>query len=199
MIKKGLLLLFTLAVQVGGLASCGDTPGGASVSAVGTVSEQPSVSVSVSREESENVQGEYLSTEGDGEILFLYADGAFLAYTVTDLAAQGENGSVPFSMAKRVSGVYTRQGETVQLSLREVVFQVTGLEEYPELVEQQADAMAGEDPKLHALYAKLFGGSEVSGLELLGEEKLAQLTETEIFVKIDEKNATFTYQREENE
>ena len=199
MIKRYLLLLCTLAVQVSGLASCGDVSDGDSVSAVGTVSDQPTVSVSVSHQETGDVRGEYLSTEGDGEILCLYADGTFLAYTVTDLSAESESGSVPFTMTEQVRGVYTRRDGEVQLAIGEIAFSVTGLEEYPQLVEQQADALAGADAELHALYVKLFGGERVDGQELLGEERFAKLLAAKIFVTTDEQNATFTYKREENQ
>ncbi len=199
MIKKYLLLLCVLAVQIGCLASCGEAVGGSSVSAVGTVSEQPSVSVAVSGAHLEDRAEEYLSTEGDGEILCLYADGTFVTYTVTDLTAEGDNGSVPFSMTERVNGVYTCQEDEIHLSIREIVFSVTGLEEFPELVQQQADAMAGDDSALRSMYLKLFGGSEVSGRELLGEEKLSKLLSSVIPVKTDQETSTFSYQRRETD
>ena len=199
MIKKCLLLLCALAVHTGSLAACGEIPGGASVSAVGTVSQQLGMSAVISGEESDGIWGEYLSTEGDGEILCLYADGTFLAYTVTDLSAESESGSVPFTMTEQVHGVYTRRDGEVQLAIGEIAFSVTGLEEYPQLVEQQADALAGADAELHALYVKLFGGERVDGQELLGEESFAKLLAAKIFVTTDEQNATFTYKREENQ
>ncbi len=195
MIKKCLLLLCALAVHTGSLAACGEIPDGASVSAVGTVSQQPGMSAVISGEESDGIWGEYLSTEGDGEILCLYDDGTFLGYTVTELSAEGENGSVPFSMTEQVSGVYVCEGGELRLSIREISYSVLGLEEYPELVEQQADALAGADAELHALYVKLFGGAEVDGAELLGEENMAKLTETEVLAVLDEEKSTFTYKR----
>lgn len=195
MIKKSLLLLCALTVQAGSLGSCEGIPYGAAVSEVGTVSDQPELSVTVS----DDTCREYLSTEGDGEILLLYDDGTFLAYTVTDLAAEGENGSVSFVMTEQMEGAYTLEGETASLAIEKITYSVTGLEEHPDLVEKKAAAIAGENSHLHALYVKLFGGEAVDGRELLGEEHYSALMKTEISANLDEKNSTFTYKREQTE
>ena len=194
MIKKCLLLLCALAVQAAGLASCEGIPQGAFVSEVGTVSNQPDVSVAVP----DDTCREYLSTEGDGEILCLYEDGSFLTYTVTELSAQGEMGNVSFFMKERVTGTYESEGEDVRLTIGEVKFSVTGLEEHPALAKQQAATIAGEDLALYDVCIKLFGGKEVDGRELLGEERFAELLQTEVTARLHESSSTFTYGRETN-
>ena len=193
-IKKCLLLLCALAVQATGLASCEGIPQGVFVSEVGTVSDQPGVSVAVP----DDTCREYLSTEGDGEILYLYEDGSFLTCTVTELSAQGETGNVPFFMKERVTGTYVLVGEDVCLTIGAVTFSVTGLEEHPALAERQSATIAGEDSALYTACIKLFGGKEVDGRELLGEERFAELLQTEVTARLHESSSTFTYDRDKN-
>lgn len=194
-IKKCLLLLCALAVQAAGLASCEGIPQGAFVSEVGTVSDQPDVSVTVS----DDTRREYLSTEGDGEILCLYEDGSFLAYTVIDLSAEGESGSVCFFLTETTEGVYTEDGDAVRLEIKTITYSVTGLEEYPQLADLQAATVAGENEDLRRLYAKLFGGEELDGRELLGEERYTKLLESKNSAQLHADSFTFTYSREKTQ
>ena len=103
--------------------------------------------------------------------------------------------------ADGIFGKHTRnKSKEIISAIQEVVsayakepLKVDGLEEEEALVREFADVFAGEDPQLHALYVRLFGGEEVTGEELLGAEAYAKLKETLICVRPDKENASFTY------
>lgn len=189
--------LVALCAMVPGLCACGmqmrET--GSCVSSVGVVSGATSVPAEEVVTENAPLTGEYLSVEGDGEILCLKEDGTFLSYTVSDLSGENAHGSaVPYVMTERISGTYSvNEDGTVSLKLEQMILSVDGLEEEAELVSEFADVFAGEDEALHDLYERLFGGEEIGGEELLGAEVYAQLKATAIRVKPDKENSSFTY------
>lgn len=184
-----------LCLVVTGLCACGmqSRENGSSVSSVGVVSGVTSMSSETAGECS--LPGEYLSVEGDGEILCLKEDGTFLSYTVSDRSGENDEGvAVPYVMTERISGTYScNEDGTVSLKLEKLTLTVNGLEEEEKLVQEFADVFAGEDEALHRLYERLFGGEEITGEELLGAEAFAELQATAIRVKPDKENATFTY------
>ncbi len=192
--KKWILPMVCMVMT--GLCACGMQPygNGSAVSSVGVVSGVLSVP-SEEATESCSLPGEYLSVEGDGEILCLKEDGTFLSYTVSDRSGENHLGdTVPYVMTERISGTYVcNEDGTVFLKLEQFTLKVDGLEEEEDLVREFADVFAGEDPQLHALYVRLFGGEEVTGEELLGAEAYAKLKETLICVRPDKENASFTY------
>ncbi len=189
-------ILPVLCVVMTGLCACGMQPygTGSAVSSVGVVSGVLSVP-SEEAKESCFLPGEYLSVEGDGEILCLKEDGTFLSYTVSDRSGENDDGTtVPYVMTERISGTYScNEDGTVFLKLEQFTLKVDGLEEEETLVREFADVFAGEDAQLHELYVRLFGGEEISGEALLGEEAYAKLKETLICVRPDKENASFTY------
>ena len=190
-------ILAALCVMLSGLCACGaqSRGNGSAVSSVGVVSGVTSVpleEVSVSRDA---IFGEYLSVEGDGEILALKEDGTFLSYTVSDRSGENSQGvSVSYVMMERICGTYSVNDDgTVSLLLEQFTLTVNGLEDEPGLVEEFADVFAGEDEALHALYVRLFGGEEITGKELLGETEFARLVAADIRIKPNCENATFAY------
>ncbi len=190
-------ILAVLCAMMPGLCACGaqSRGNGSCVSAVGVVSGVTSVPVEEVSSSGESLFGEYLSVEGDGEILALKADGTFLSYTVSDRSEENAQGvTVPYVMTERISGSYTVNDDgTVSLALEQFTLTVNGLEEEKDLVNEFADVFAGEDEALHRLYVRLFGGEEITGRELLGETAFAELTSTDIRIKPNRENDTFTY------
>ncbi|MBQ8323573.1 MAG: hypothetical protein IJW34_05315 [Clostridia bacterium] len=189
--------LVALCAMMPGLCACGMQvrENGSCVSSVGVVSGVTSVPEEEPTKGNAPLTGEYLSVEGDGEILRLKEDGTFLSYTVSDLTGENAQGAaVPYVMTERISGTYEVNDDgTVSLKLEQLTLKVDGLEEEKQLVSEFADVFAGEDQALHNLYERLFGGEEIGGEELLGEEAYAQLKATAIRIKPDKENASFTY------
>ena len=192
--KKWILSMLCLAAC--GLWACGmpSYGSGSVVSSVGVVSGVLSVPAKESVDNC-SLPGEYLSVEGDGEVLCLREDGTFLSYTVSNRSVENDKGvSVPYVLTEQIGGTYScNEDGTVNLSLETLTLTVSGLEKEAGLAQELAHVFAGEDMSLHELYVQLFGGKEITGEELLGEEAFAELKATAICVNPDTENATFNY------